>query len=500
MKIKVDKKQEDKLLRSLSECIGFRSVNVSVEFTQAVIQYTFGKTDTITSEDDSLEAEVFSLKEYLKDTFDHVCENAVDARIYAFENISDGYRRYLKLANDHQEMNNKPTDEIFEDISDLSGNYVFDKSEIAKPIASKLNSLTIDCSQFLTDDPSRQGLDRLSLGGSYNRKTNTLIIHPGSLAFSLTEYHASPDPKYLLNSKRDAIISVAVHSFLHELVHICEPCMLEQKIGTEDSKQLQGMLVEQWAMQFGLSPNEVERIFDGNLQDPTNKLDSLKRSLFEINKSRHTAYGHCTRFKLALLYLSRSNKNVMFIRDRFVSEIERLILEEQTLVEHPQGFGSRFPQGQSGAESYAYDWETKVTSAYMESIDQGEISFTPQSEVVDTDDLLISLKKASRKFTRHNPYAEAFDDVSVSTNQDLFYSIDGETNLFRFEYEGDAFDKMTLILNHSELIPSSEAIISLGEPFLGMYARPDYTAFMYSDNGERFTEVTIEEAWWLLTL
>ena len=191
----------------------------------------------------------------------------------------------------------------------------------------------------------------------------------------------------------------------------------------------------------------------------------------------------------------------MYIRPELVPQIKKAILDTQLLARDSSGdFVSAMKSTISDARDQAYNWEGEIYEQYRDAIARGGLVFRPKSMVLMTDDILAAIKrKGSRVY--HNPYTQTEDYTRVvDVPEDLFYAVEGNANLLTMRYEGDAFGQIAALLQHMELVPSRSITVDIGDPFLGMTIEDGVVQYIYSDYGERFTKVTLEEAWWLLTL
>ena len=374
------------------------------------------------------------------------------------------------------------------------------KAEVSRGIASRLKSLKVNCTELFTPDDKTSS--RISVGGAYDVKKNEIQIYLGAGLFGVdsTFYGGKLNIKEASSVSKEAYTSLAAHSFLHELVHLCEQCLPEIAISKDTVNQAAHQLVSAWAAHTSQTTGVPAPFLIAQAQGGTAPPD-LQASILESFEIGHMAYSHCSRFKLALLYMTSIDTKAMFIRPSFVPQIKKSILDTQLLMRTALGdFSSKLDTTLLEAQKQAYKWEEAIYQEYKDAIDSGGLVFRPKSEIATTDDVLAALNRRKSKLY-HNPSMQVEDFVySSEVPEDLFYTIEGNANLLTMRYEGDAFEQIALILDHMTLTPSRSIPVNIGDPFLGMTIEDGVVQYIYSDYGEAFTKVTIEEAWWLLTL
>lgn len=501
MKISLSATQERKLLDAFNECIGFRHVEEEDgELFTALMRYAMGQSRRIEL-DDVIDIEFFSLYETLKEMLDTVLDHGVDARIYAFENVSDDYRDFIIDINKLARQSGEPTDSLLLTLTKAGGSsYTVDRREVMKDIKSRLDTLTVNCKDIFT--LSATDSERLGVGGSYSPKTNTIDIFRGANFMGVDSqlYGGNLSPKEISSVSKEAYTALVAHSFLHELAHLCERCIPEQSIGSNTASQAMLQYIQVWARQMSQQTGAPEAMYIAMVQAGTT-LDPLQDELSELIEAGQIIYGHCSRFKLALLYLTSIDTKKMYIRPELVPQIKKAILDTQLLAKDSSGdFVSAMKSTISDARDQAYNWEAEIYEQYRDAIARGGLVFRPKSMVLMTDDILAAIKrKGSRVY--HNPYTQTEDYTrAVDVPEDLFYTVEGNANLLTMRYDGDAFGQIAALLQHMELVPSRSITVDIGDPFLGMTIEDGVVQYIYSDYGERFTKVTLEEAWWLLTL
>ena len=507
MKISLSAAQERNLLDALNECIGFRQVEEEEgELYVALMRYAAGHSKRVEL-DDFIEIEYFSMYDALREMLDTVLEHGVDACAYAFESVSDDYREFIIDVNEVLRQSGDPSDTLLLTLTKGSSgsSYKVNEREVSKDISSRLNNLKIDCTELFTLDI--QTPERLGIGGSYNTKTNEIEIFRGAALLGVDSryYGGKLSPKEAVSVSKDAYMSLVAHSFLHELAHLCERCIPELSIRDDSVSQAVHQIVSAWATHMSQATGMPEPFFvamlEGAVPDPSNFTDPVKSTVVEIHEIGHSIYSHCSRFKLTLLHLSSIDTKTMFVRPTFVPQIKKKILDGQLLMKSVSGdFMARMEKTPEDAKKQAYDWEDTILEEYKDALDSGGLIFRPKSEIATTDDLLATLKRKKAKLY-HNPHLHVEDFVySSEIPEDLFYTVEGNANLLTMAYDGDAFEQIALVLEHMALTPSRSIAIDIGDPFLGMTIEEGIVQYVYSDYGEVFTKVTLEEAWWLLTL
>lgn len=511
MKIHMSKDANERLLHAFNDCIMFRSVSrdSATHLGVALLRYASGKEAGIyipEDADDLLEVEFFSLYDALKAMLDSVCMNAVNAREYAYNKVSPIYREFIEMVNQSAIHDGGEFDSLIDTMqrTAASGEYVVDRDVVAGEIKSKLDTLSVDCSEIFT--PQIRGPERLDCAASYNVKTNTIHVYTGTL-HSLADtalYEGNLDVPGVFSIPKDKLGALVAHVFLHELVHLCEPCIPEMSIVDHTTNSVVQDAVAQWASmlesELGLPEAVCMGILNGTIPDITGMSESVKDLTISVKQSGHDIASHCTRFKLTLLYIS-SVAETRFIRPEFIPQIEKEILGNQMFLrDAAHGYGVHLTTDRSESIKKAYAWEKSLYSAYNRAVEEGSVQFRPKSYVAQTDDLLVTLEKIRRKLY-HNPVSvDVYAEPLVHTQDDMFYTVGEIANLMSMRFVGDAFAQIMLVLKHRHLTPSQEIQLPRGIPFLGIMDTPDFVKFIYSDSGDRFTEVTLEEAWWLLAL
>ncbi len=502
MEIRISSAQKRSLLDAFNECIGFRQVEEEEgELYTALMHYAAGHSKRVAL-DDFIDIEYFSMYDTLKEMLDIVLEHGVDACEYAFNSVSNDYREFIIHVNEMLRQSGDPSDILLHTLTEKTGGslYAVDKKEVSKDIASRLETLKVNCTElFIPEDKTPS---RISVGGSYSPKDNEIFIYLGAdlLGVDTKFYGGKLNIKEASSVSKEAYTSLVTHSFLHELVHLCERCIPELAISKPAVHQSISQVVSAWAAHTAQVTGVSEHFLAAQVMSG-NAPSDLEDTMFEISSIGHSMYSHCSRFKLALLYVSSIDTKTMFVRPSFVPQIKKMILDNQILMKTVTGdFASKLGTTTSEANEYAYEWEDAIFQEYKSAINSGSIVFRPKSEVANTDDILATLKRKKPKLY-HNPYVQVEDFVQSSEiPEDLFYTVDGNANLLTMHYEGDAFEQIALMLDHMALSPSRSIAIDIGDAFLGMTVEDGIVQYVYSDYGESFTKVTLEEAWWLLTL
>ena len=499
MKITLSAHKTKELLSSFNECIGFRQVDVEDgELLTAIVRYASGQSKTIALED-AIEIEFFSMYNALRGMLDIVLEHGVDARIYAYHSVSNDYREYIIDTNTRLAK----ADELLETLTQTAQGCVIDAEAVRDDIQGRLNKLIVNCEPIL--DPDEQGHDRLYTGGTYSPIKNEIQIYRGAVHLAVdSRFYAGNLTRAEISAvSKEAISALTAHSFLHELAHLCERCLPELDIGRGATARARSDSVSMWAANASQVTGVPESVLIAMLMGglPNLPLDgaSVRDGLTELTEHGRSIFGHCARFKLTLLYLASADTERSFIRPEFLPQIKKEILDSQLLVRDLAGdLSANMKLTKAAAMDQAYGWEHGIYKEYREAIASGDLIFRPKSKVFDTSDVSITLSKRKKSLYHNNPleymtdYTEPLDD--------LYYTVGGCANLLTVPHKGDAFELIASALGGITLIPSGSIPIIAQEPFLGITIENGVAQYVYSDFGEKFTKVTVEEAWWLLSL
>jgi hypothetical protein len=520
MRISISKKAYSKLEEHLKNCLFVRATDSSSadELARAAYSTVVSASGTLDyDQKTSLDIEVFSFEEALKDTLNLVLNHSIDGSIYAFTRLSPEYKQILlstvyedpSILEDDPSIRvgkpKAPLDEIRSKINDL--------------LSPLYNRLKIDCSRQIS---IRDGSENTSILGTYDEDTKTLYVFPISLLFAAGSKLNEPlrqqgMPAEYLRSRAarcsaDFIAATAIHALIHEFAHLSFPCFAEKQILSgiweKEVKRVAKSLIRQRA-KAGKQMTMEEAVL-GVKSLMAYGMGVTTSEILTYGKDLAGAMAHCARFKLGLLYLlTQRTAEYTLVRSMFAPVFVQKILASEILTIAPTtGRPSvdidavlQDPDSASVFFHYAqYGWEDEVSASIVQEFKRGNLKFTFRSDVVKTSDIFAELEKRQK---RPNYAKTAFSDITQEdiTSDDLLYTVDGEANLLKVPFLEDALAFLTNLVNRNEFVPSRE--VDLSER-AGLYAMLDLDdnriKLVYCPDSFSFFEVTTAEAWFILTL
>ena len=475
-----------RIWRELQQCVIFRfpdpgylhmASEYQKDLEQGIRSYKQGVTDDVLFQ--SLQRiELFDTHEELMYFYDLVCSEAMRVTIQVHEELQ-------VQANFMRHMHKKIKSESFlrgdtaQHLLELDG---LNEDSLYSVLSDKFGRLKIESE--LTD-PNLSG----ALGESDPSK-DQISMYPLSILMSIVARNtnsANSDRLYRVSAK--ALFSVYGLTFLHELVHVIQPCMFEY--------------------------NTLDYI----LRNPSsfNKGEGLSDE--EVDAYRGLM-GHCLRFRLALLYMVQENESeIAKVRPEIFQSVKQSILNEREVIyngyENATGYAAwlirliglqspsllEFPQTQDTFLD-SYIWESELYDKIDKLTSLKAPVFIRRSEIRQT----VGLSKEIRDFIRDRPrvrpnYAESYglkDTSSTWDVGDFVFTLDGEANLYLAIEDGqDPLSLFTEML----LYPAPEKTNRIPLDLVGIYLvsnEDENPTLIYSQEGFRQKEITFEEAWWLL--
>ena len=520
MRISISKKAYSKLEDHLKKCLFVRATDSSNADELARAAYSTvvsasGKLDY--DPKTSLEVEIFTFEEALKDTLDLVLDHSIDGSIYAFNRLSPDYKKILlaTVYEDPSILDEDPSIRVGKPKAPLDEI----RSEINNLLSPLYDSLKIDCSKQIS---VRDDSPNLSILGTYDDDTKTLHVFPMSLLFAAGSKLNEPlrqqgMPAEYLRSRAarcsaDFIAATAIHALIHEFAHLSFPCIAEKEIFSgiwdKEVKREAKSLIRQRAKQG--KQMTMEQAVLGVKALMAHGMGVTTSEILSYGKDISGAIAHCARFKLGLLYLlTQRTAEYTLVRSMFAPIFVQKILASEILTIDPITSSPSVnidavlqdPDSASAFFYYAqYGWEDDVRASIVQEYKRKSLKFTFRSDVVKTSDLFVELEKRQK---RPNYAKTAFSDITQEdiTSDDLLYAVDGEANLLKVPFLEDALAFLTNLVNRNEFVPSRE--VDLNE-HAGLYAMLDLDdnriKLVYCPDSFSFFEVTTAEAWFILTL
>jgi len=340
--------------------------------------------------------------------------------------------------------------------------------------------------------------------GSYSEDVNQLIVWP----FSQILTDAAGDWDLTAPSIKTYAALIG-HTFLHELAHLLEPC----------HGVVSAVLKDRLIQRRLTSWMESYRIKEF-LKDEFSKLSGY--------------FGHCQRFRLALLYLGYKQK---FVRKTMFEQIETYLTEnplfwrdpgEQALKKdgtpkvagkyrrpvwvRPPSWGINEPDlSTKESEIQAtYGWEKDLRADLIRKQEGRSPLYVPKSTVEMVGNLkqrLIELDSVERKLRRklrrnfmRGPKEMLLDaQVGGRSVEGVLVSPQGFTNLYLADFE-DPFELALEMVKSPRVIPLDNVHIDLDLPFLGLQLSSSSITPVYCDGAGEICTLTFEEFWWVLNL
>lgn len=528
--ITMSKNAKSRIKDELQRCVIFRLANDDeimpyVTFTDMLQQ--MGDARSIAQGDFpmALDFEIIDMTEGYMEFLEHLCDNAIDAKEYAMAQQPLFMTEYLKSMGSFattklQQANEYDAFLLLMDKRDPRYSVIL--REMRDVTQSRLNSLRIDCSQFVS-----QGYETRVFGSpfaSYNANDNKLYVFPLSILYQLLVFENKEvsNPSKLKNITKDFIANLTMSTFAHELTHTIQQCEFEflllnlvaafageevvlKALRTRAPNDPIIFTIKQHLMQVGgsitaLGPDRMKDILQA-LGDPQFK--RLNNMTFEEYLESIPQYGsHCTAFKLTLLYLMTEDNPVFKINMFNRSEIRDIILKQSPFakstlpISSPQSLLYEF---NASPDKFAYEWETKYIRDPIRS--SPFLKFKPSSTVVKTNRLkkkLIDHIALQRTRTRSN--FKRSETLTQTRVDNFAYAYNGEANLLKFELEEDAFSFLANMVLNGEPTLERDIDVDLGSVGLYLMCENEGITLLYSDGEGGVGELNVEEAWWVLSL
>jgi len=333
--------------------------------------------------------------------------------------------------------------------------------------------------------------------GSYNRDAGQLIVWPFSQI--LTDEGGWD----LTAPSVNTYAALVGHTILHELAHLLEPC-----------KGVVAAVLK-------------KKLVDRNL---TSRMDTYGIREFLANEfDKLSAYfGHCQRFRLALLYLGYKQK---FVRKSMFEQIEAYLTEnpmfwndpgEQALkkdgtpkvagkyrrpvwVREPSwGINEPDLSTKESEIQATYGWEKDLRADLIRKQEGKSPLYVPKSTVEQVTNLkqrLIELDSVERKLRRNfmRGPKERLRDAQVGGRsvEGVLVSPQGFTNLYLADFE-DPFELALAMVKSPRVVPLDDVRIDLDLPFIGLQLSSSSVTPVYCDGAGEICKLTFEEFWWVL--
>lgn len=513
-KVKLSEAQYTRLASQFSKCFVFTLGSVEdVErfFTVLNLSKHFGHkfSDSLDFElPPGAEVELISvaLDSVLLEILDTILHYGIEARLASF----DALEAPTKLAHfSFQELvdNNLPAAAPLKDhIADflkVPNNPRRQQQSLHNEVLrleTKISTLKVDCSKGIDDGGS-------SAVGSYDSRTNTLSIYPFELFKSvlILENEDAKGPRKI--PEIVMIAEITVHTVLHELVHLLEPCILEENYRhfyestLIDPKRLHALAHKQ-ALRGDFS---FMNYLQSTASVDTGIIDQfLGGELARKSKKLFTLAGHCLRFKWTLLEINQKMGHGLTLKPELLRAVKKRLKDEEVFevdMGTLQGSAQRHPiqlkssVSLNNAERYAYNWENENL------LKQKLVGFVFASQVEKTINVYNTLKRL-RDGVRPN-YAKRSPLRLLEARLDsenVMYSIDGCSNLMAMAFKGDAFGLLAEVILRQESLEVPEDSELMREVGLYVIGDSEGIFMVYSNGRGMLQEMNLEEAWWILTL
>ncbi len=337
---------------------------------------------------------------------------------------------------------------------------------------------------------------RDALSGRFNLVSNQIVVWPFTQIWPFLVDVRDPSLR--------AYSALVGHTFLHELAHFLEPC--------------QGVILAVLR----------KKLTDLNL---TTRFDTWQIAKFIGSNFNDLAvyYGHCHRFKYALLYLSYKQK---FIRKSLFEQIEKSLQDAPPFWDDPgeralkkdgtpkvagkyrkpvwvrePDWGLIEPDlsSKEAVQEAAYGWENVISEELKSSKGAKSPMFVPKSFVESVSDLterLIELDRTEgriRSNFKRGPSFELDLTEEVVNIEGMLISPQGFANLY-LEESDDPFELAFKMIQSPKLKALEAIALDLNSPFVGIYYGASGVVPLYSDGSGEVWPVTFEEFWWILSL
>ena len=425
-------------------------------------------------------------RDILKFAIQGVFDYAIDAHIFALENVSEIplalyfnqamiFERYTRYTNkpvriDSLEMVNDPIRNAkCETFSSNSRTYEL-TSAISRTLVNKMGGiaerLRVQC-----EIPFIRGFRVLGMTSG-----SRIRIYPLAHVF-----------KKKVQSFQSEICALLAHTMIHELAHIFENCDVEkyaalcgdfEKNKTQDIK-------------------EIERLF--------------------MEQSKFGYFGHCSRLKLFILYVGLK---LGFIRVDFFTQIKETIkLQDVDFTDQEGVIFANIPEKLNDESQSTYEhritysrWESAIQDEFINAMaSEKRPIVVPQSFVRKTQDLYETLKELDPKlgtrafsFSKSKPrsnYAESKSGVKARLlTYDVLETSDGVLNHYLIDAD-EPFMNIYDCLGASQSRKVNVFEFREGYPFLGITLKENAICPIYVDGFSRQVhEISLEEYWWILSL
>lgn len=445
---------------------------------------------------------IFSeLQPLFESAVDLICLHGIDARLQALRHLPSFVLEHFMDIAEHGVLNqNIDFDKdplvytlLYDDPStNLYKSFIgFEESRIL----NLLRTLIVDCSEPFSPHFGEDAL------GTYSPSTNTLHL------FTLNFFNSSvvdlpannPNLRYLTIK---FMMKLYAHTSLHEFAHMLEQCWAERGISGSIKKSLHNSWYLLDSLATYLEGKNETRLREALNQGVTfGSIQDLRKFLgnsFSVNafvENLENMIGHCSRFKYALLYLVSRQESLFKMS---ASVIQAAYTNIQNNVEFEKHVGEDmlyvpFHLGE-GDNPYlqAYGWEDALVDYEKVNVDNIAFGSSVEKTTNVIEDLL------SRQKSIRSNYAKASRNLNL-VRDEVVYAYRGEPNLLALDYSGDAFALILNVLLGGEPRKLSETPF---KPQAQLYLIRSERGFefVYSAEGKHLSYVTLEDAWWLLTL
>lgn len=502
LKLELSEEEKGKILALVEDCYFsiIRGVPEDTECAALYVDAASGK-----SFESVQEVEFACVDDLFRQVFDGFLAHAVKAREYAYMNVTVMERMMARDASRVAQWLDRlgaypysPERIRFRGDADP-----IDLIEITSEEPTKIKPSVLRKTKRLLEERLRSlkvaclSVPKIDIRtGLYNRDANQILVWPFAQILSGGKSWNISDPS------TQTYAALVGHTFLHELAHFLESC--EGEVLSVLRKRLadQG-LTSKW---------------------DTWEIAEFMKDNFDVISGY---YGHCNRFRFALLYLAYKQK---FIRKSMFDQIEAHLKESPSFWKDPgeRAFNKDGSPKVAGKYRKAvwvrqpswgihevdlsdeearrvatYSWEDDIREELKNKQEGKRPLYVPKSiveSVADLKERLLELDSVERRLRGNFMRGTQEDMISAMGSgvlEGILVSPQGFTNLYLADFE-DPFEIALEMARSPRVRPLDSVRVDLDLPFIGLQIDQYSIVPVYCDGAGEIYTLTFEEFWWVL--
>lgn len=442
--------------------------------------------------------DILDVSPFYKQMLQTISDHGEQAIIFSYKNVhknfKDAVSLYYRVDDEEDGLDDAPyIDVVMITMPSQEEEWIKAASDIVENAKARLEDLSINTLTQISED---------SYAAEYIEDECTILLYPLSIYFlmhsklrffkAFTQAY-DPDVLPFLQSsleinENDSLftkfyIKVLSNTLAHEMTHLIQDCEITKAMYA--------------------------------------KIEKRKYKNWTSNPS--VALDHCALFKLTLLYFCGPESSPIYIRPEFFNQIKEIILENSKyeFYVYNDQMESHFIEPEQAEDdeeevipydthddffNYAYTWEDKLRRRMIASITPETVVFTPASQVTKTKNLVKTIREQTKKLRKNNAVLNADWQTNLSLYKTQGFegfpilAFEGEPNLLKIESTLRPFERLLQIFMQSDYQDASVISTKPGEAGLYMFLNGDEVEFLYVDKFGSASEVSLSEAWWLLSL